>query len=248
MAVAVRTAGVTTYNWGTGANPDAQNFITTTGDKGVVVAFAGYTTGGFDVSAVTLNGLTPDDFSELQGTLDLVGTCVATWLAPAIGTLALDPLFDMTITDGPTCIACPLTATDVISVIGSDCDSFEGNGVASATAASGTGDLALAFAQNYNSAPTIGGTGAANVTGASQTQNGQRMQGFTVTAGASTSTATSTGDTYPTVALVVLRDGGAAATSYPIVSGSARSLRRNPVYRMSPGGIYQPTTAFSFAL
>ena len=220
MAVAVRTAGVVVINWGTVSDPAAQNITTVSGDKAVAVNFTGYTTGGFAVLAVTLNGLAPDHFVEIQGDLDHAGTAIAVWLAPAIGTLVLDPQFDSALTDGPTCIACPLTATNDISVSGSDCDNFEGVGTATATAASGTGDLALAFAMNYNTDPTVGGTAATNVTGAYQNQNGERLQGFTVTAGASTTTATSTGNSYPTCALVVLRDGGAA----PVVAATIPAL------------------------
>jgi hypothetical protein len=39
---------------------------------------------------------------------------------------------------------------------------------------------------------------------------------------------------------------GAAATSDPIESGGRRQLRQNPVYRMTPGGIYAPVS-YSFA-
>ena len=219
MAVAVRTAGVVVINWGTVSDPAAQNITTVSGDKGVAVSTTAYTTAGFTVS-YTLNGLAPDHTYSFPGTFDEVGHFINVWLNPAIGTLALDPVFDSVITDGPTCIVCPLTSTNDISVVGGDADSFIGDGVATATAASGTGDLALAFAQNYGSVPTIGGAGAANVTNANQNQNGERTQGFTVTAGALTSTATSTGDTYPTVALVVLRDGGAA----PVVAATIPAL------------------------
>lgn len=239
MAVAVRT--VTALNFGTGQNPASQNITTTSGDKGVAVFFSGYTdgTGGFGVSA-TLNGVAPSHFVEFQGTFDEVGTCAFVWLAPAIGTLALDPVFDVgPITDGPACLAAMLTATNDISVIGSDCDSVIGSGTASATATSATGDFALAMAQNYTAAPTIGGTGAANVSGGSQTANGELVQLFTVTAGASTSTATSNGATYPTVALVVLRDssGGGGGSFGPRRSllGVGRRKPDLPSWHRKPG-------------
>ena len=192
-----------------GADPAPQFITTAAADRAVVVYLTGYSTVGFDVTAVTLGGLFPSSLAEDPGDFCTEGHAQAVWLNPLVGRLALDVLFAEAPEEGPLCLVAFVGANGELQIIDAEsaADVISG-GTADVVLDSATGDFAIAGAASFGAAPTIGGAGAANVVGGSQSNNGWNGQLFTLTAGSGTTTPTSAGD-YPAVAGVIFREGAA---------------------------------------
>jgi len=109
------------------------------------------------------------------------------------------------------------------------------------------GSLAIAIHGGYNNpANAIGGTPTA-------TERINALDGVndvsTIpvdTTDTTDRTATKTSDTWCAVYAIFQPAAGAAATSDLGEGGYARNVRRNPVYRMSPSGLYVPERAYGF--
>lgn len=198
-----------------GSNPAAQNLTIPSGCKLVAVFFTYYAANGATVSTPTLGGTNMTAGAALPEAGDATATYCFYRINPASGTLALDPAFSNVPSEGPLCQIVYVTADGTVSVIDSDADAKEGGTTASVTSTSNTGDLAIGLAQKFNGAPTIGGTGAANIASGSHSFNSEHGQLFTVTAGASTSTLTSAND-YSSVCSIILRETGGGGSTYTL--------------------------------
>ena len=202
MTITLQSATSLTF---AGSDPAAQNLTVPADCKAVVVFITGYAGAGFEVSTLTLAGDAPDNSASFTGTNVITGAYVAVWFDPAAGTNALDPAFNAIPTEGPLCQIAYITADGSLEFVDADCNAREGTDTASATSTSATDDYAIAHAQNFGSTPTHNGT---DVSGASQENAEEFGQLFTLTAGASTTTATSE-SFYSSVALIILREGAA---------------------------------------
>lgn len=221
-----------------GSNPAAQNVTTPSLCKFIGVFFTYYAANGATITTPTLDGTNMSVGINIAEVGDAVAAACFYRLSPAIGTLALDPAFSNVPSEGPLCQIVYVTADGTISVIDSDANAQEGGTTASVTVDSNTGDLPIGHAQKFNAAPTIGGTGAANIASGSTSNNSEHGQLFTVTAGASSSTLTAAND-YSSVIAIVLREtgGGGGSTSDPDRSPSRDLLTgRLPHLRMAPKG------------
>lgn len=196
-----------------GADPAGQN-VTVASDAKIAICFVvGFTAAGLSLASLSLGG----QAMTLVGIAvsgDENAVYVAYLVNPPTGTQSLDPAWSASPAEGPLFqfVCLNSGAGTIISVIDADVDSNVGFGTASATSNSNTGDFAIAQAEGFGGAPTIGGTGAANVTGGAYSNNSEFGQLFTVTAGAATTNATSNGiDSYPSVGLIILREAAAPA-------------------------------------
>lgn len=255
MAISV-TGGVTALVFD-GADPAGQN-VTVPGDtKAACFGTTGWSSGGWALNGVSLGGVAMS-VAGIPRSGDASGVYWAILLAPATGTLSLDPVYSADPGEGPISLFVCLTATGDISIIDRDFDSNGAEGVtASATSASNTGDFALAIAEAFGATPTHNGVSL----GSEQTNTSQVGQLFTLTAGAATTNATSAGD-YPSVGLAILRDSGGggggggvvvdhqSTLSFPALCRrpandnwkppGRRSVAESGQFRRSKSGIYLP--------
>jgi hypothetical protein len=225
----------------TGANPASQNATIPSDAKAVLVFFVGHNSLGWSVTSVTLGGNSMN-VAGLAAVGDVSSGPFCAFLgSPPTGTQGLDPLFSQDSSgtnNGPTCLLVCLTASGTISLIDRDFDADEGTATSSATSSSNTGDYAIACAHTFDATPVHNGSSL----GSGQTNNGQRAQLFTLTAGASTTTATSGSSDYPTVALAILREsgggGGGLVTRKLLLGVGKRALDRHEWTRRDDSQLY----------
>ena len=123
--------------------------------------------------------------------------------SPATGTVAIQPVYSGSPSEGPIFYVEQITADGTLSVIDADADVKDGVATASATSTSNTGDFVTALGATFDSEPTINGTLIDQ-----QTFNSDQGKLFDLTAGAATTNATCSSE-YASVALIVVRETAA---------------------------------------
>ena len=205
MAAAL-TGTPTVVTWAAGADPTGQS-ITIPSDATAVYMFWSYwnATVGGGLLSVTLNSASPAQTFENTTTANLTATGVAAWYNPSTGSQTLDVAWDLSPTEGATCIVAYVKGGDTTAWTDADADHNDSTNAVTVTLTTVVDDLVLKYDQKAGA--TAPSTSASWSSAQTTTNNGESARLSYISAAGTTQVCDSEDEDYSSVVAISIPAG-----------------------------------------